>query len=350
MRPGIRAPAYPWGTLWLHESHERTPRDPSWHSQDLIPAVRGRVISALSARVTSRPAIGSSTTWKARWATSIEESTARPRTPGWPSVTSTTRRPAGDAGPVTSAPGAVITRSSLVVGPLATLFAAGSFIVFNHTTGFRDCGPDWFDDPAGNPIPWNWSTRSMGRVFMSEAPFEVCVVGGGPAGSATALHLRKLGHRVCLVERTRFPRAHVGESLTEGIWPIFETLGVRESFLRGGFPNARETLIRWTGPQTERLAHGGRAARASSLTGLIRYDPARRCGNVRRRVFQPAQARRVSRTRSSWRVEFAIAGNTQAVTADYLVDATGRSSFFPKRAKPDLAAYGGPLWLSAPPR
>jgi len=193
----------------------------------------------------------------------------------------------------------------------------------------------------------------MGRVFMSEAPFEVCVVGGGPAGSATALHLRKLGHRVCLVERSRFPRAHVGESLTKGIWPIFETLGVRELFLRGGFPNARETLIRWTGPQTERLAHGQVGSSLLVDRGsfdMVLLDAAATSGV---RVFQPAQARRASRTRSSWRVEFAIAGNTQAVTADYLVDATGRSSFFRSkrsRISPPTVALCGYLHGRDSPR
>ena len=36
--------------------------------------------------------------------------------------------------------------------------------------------------------------------------FDVLVVGAGPAGSATALHLARAGARVLLVDKARFPR------------------------------------------------------------------------------------------------------------------------------------------------
>jgi flavin-dependent dehydrogenase len=62
--------------------------------------------------------------------------------------------------------------------------------------------------------------------MSSSAPqrFDVCIVGGGPAGSITALQLALLGHRVCLFERSVFPRRQVGELLTRGIWPILDSL------------------------------------------------------------------------------------------------------------------------------
>ena len=52
------------------------------------------------------------------------------------------------------------------------------------------------------------------------------VVGGGPAGSATALHLRRKGHDVVLVDEARFPRDKVcGEAVSPGAWPLLEELG-----------------------------------------------------------------------------------------------------------------------------
>ena len=43
--------------------------------------------------------------------------------------------------------------------------------------------------------------------------FDVIVAGGGPAGSTTASFLRMLGRSVVVLEKERFPRFHLGESL-----------------------------------------------------------------------------------------------------------------------------------------
>lgn len=43
--------------------------------------------------------------------------------------------------------------------------------------------------------------------------WDVAIVGAGPAGSAAAAFLASAGHRVIVLERERFPRFHIGESL-----------------------------------------------------------------------------------------------------------------------------------------
>ncbi len=43
--------------------------------------------------------------------------------------------------------------------------------------------------------------------------FDVIVIGGGPAGATTAALLAQRGRRVLVLDRERFPRYHVGESL-----------------------------------------------------------------------------------------------------------------------------------------
>ncbi|WP_328974142.1 tryptophan 7-halogenase [Streptomyces canus] len=54
------------------------------------------------------------------------------------------------------------------------------------------------------------------------------VVGGGPAGAVTAGLLAKDGRRVLLLEREKFPRYHIGESLNPGLLPALERMGLRE--------------------------------------------------------------------------------------------------------------------------
>lgn len=56
--------------------------------------------------------------------------------------------------------------------------------------------------------------------------YDVIVIGGGPAGSTTATTLAQKGHKVLVLEKAKFPREHVGESLLPFCYPIFERLGV----------------------------------------------------------------------------------------------------------------------------
>src|SRR6185436_16969582 len=58
--------------------------------------------------------------------------------------------------------------------------------------------------------------------------YDVLVVGGGPAGSTLATRLAQLGRHVKLIEKERFPRFHIGESLLPYAMPMFETLGVSQ--------------------------------------------------------------------------------------------------------------------------
>ena len=61
---------------------------------------------------------------------------------------------------------------------------------------------------------------------------DVIVAGGGPAGSTTASYLRKAGRRVLVLERERFPRFHIGESLLPFGNDYLKELGVFEEMER----------------------------------------------------------------------------------------------------------------------
>jgi len=55
---------------------------------------------------------------------------------------------------------------------------------------------------------------------------DVLVMGGGPAGSAAATRLARMGYRTTLLEKDHHPRFHIGESLLPLSLPYLEDLGV----------------------------------------------------------------------------------------------------------------------------
>ena len=66
--------------------------------------------------------------------------------------------------------------------------------------------------------------------------FDVAVVGGGPAGSSCAARLARAGRRVVLLERDRFPRFHVGESLLASVNQPLEEIGAAALVRAQGYP------------------------------------------------------------------------------------------------------------------
>jgi flavin-dependent dehydrogenase len=62
---------------------------------------------------------------------------------------------------------------------------------------------------------------------------DVIVIGGGPAGSTAATLLAQQGFSVTLLERERFPRFQIGESLLPYNNDLFERLGVTDQIAAG---------------------------------------------------------------------------------------------------------------------
>ncbi|HKS99630.1 MAG TPA: NAD(P)/FAD-dependent oxidoreductase [Rugosimonospora sp.] len=74
---------------------------------------------------------------------------------------------------------------------------------------------------------------------------KVLVMGGGPAGSVTATALAREGLEVTLIEGARFPRYHIGESLTPSCRAVLAAIGVADTLDRHGFTIKHGGAFRW---------------------------------------------------------------------------------------------------------
>jgi flavin-dependent dehydrogenase len=160
----------------------------------------------------------------------------------------------------------------------------------------------------------------------------VLVVGGGPGGSTAAALLARQGLRVTLIEKSHHPRFHIGESLLPMNMPIFERLGVLDQVVAIGrlklgadFPAANErgygvfhfadTLVPGTGFSVH--------VRREQFDQLL-FEHAGACGAETHQDTEVVG------------IEFAAGGATarlraadgseSQLQADYVIDATGRST------------------------
>src|SRR3981081_405572 len=65
--------------------------------------------------------------------------------------------------------------------------------------------------------------------------FDVVIIGGGPAGSAAGTLLAKAGRSVLILEKEKFPRFHIGESMLPTSSDTLQRMGVKEKVDRAGF-------------------------------------------------------------------------------------------------------------------
>ncbi len=166
---------------------------------------------------------------------------------------------------------------------------------------------------------------------------DVVVVGGGPGGSTLATMVAMRGHRVVLLEKEKFPRYQIGESLLPStIHGICRLTGVADELARAGFTRKRGGTFRWGAneePWTFAFSVSPKMAGETSYAyqverskfDQILLDHARRKGvDVRELHTVTTVLDDDDRVKG---VSFTdAAGNTGTIRAKYVVDASGNKS------------------------
>ncbi len=184
---------------------------------------------------------------------------------------------------------------------------------------------------------------------------QVIVIGGGPAGATTSTVLAQQGVRVLVLERDRFPRFHIGESLIPETYWTFRRLGMLPK-LKGSRFVRKESVqfVNENGRLSEPFYFTDYKPGEQSQTWQVRrsefdqmmLDNAREHGvDVREGVrvldvlFDDDRATGVRLIDEN--------GVTREVAADVVVDASGQSSLIASRLKlrvVDADLKKGSIW------
>jgi FAD-dependent halogenase len=176
---------------------------------------------------------------------------------------------------------------------------------------------------------------------MNAAPFseeaEVVVVGAGPGGSTLATLIAMQGHKVILLEKEKFPRWQIGESLVPStVHGICRLTGVADELHKAGFTKKRGGTQRWGAnpePWTFAFSVSPRITGETSFAyqverskfDKILLDHARRKGvDVRE---EHAVTGTISEDERICGVTYKdAASNAGTIRARYVVDASGNKS------------------------
>ena len=165
---------------------------------------------------------------------------------------------------------------------------------------------------------------------MAQESYDVAIIGGGPAGSTAAALLAQHGRRVVVLERDKFPRFHIGESLLPFSMKAFTRLKLHDKLKRAGF------IDKFGGEMYGACAKQGvkfyfedgfrsQTDRSYQVTRAefdkVLLDNAREFGAEVREETGVAGVEF-----SNDEVRLTLAKSNEGISARYLIDASGRNS------------------------
>jgi flavin-dependent dehydrogenase len=181
---------------------------------------------------------------------------------------------------------------------------------------------------------------------------DVAIAGSGPAGSATALRLAKLGYDVVMLEKTEFESPRIGESLAPGIQPLLKRLGVWKEFLNLRPLPSYGTRSTWGASEIESHSHLFSGYDSGWHVDRMHFDQmlASTAKSAGAKLITGAKVMNSVAVNKGVSLEMGLHNKTYELAAKFLVDATGRRSissslFGAKRIAFDrLVGVGVQLW------
>ncbi|MEU6223672.1 NAD(P)/FAD-dependent oxidoreductase [Streptomyces sp. NPDC047042] len=167
---------------------------------------------------------------------------------------------------------------------------------------------------------------------------QILVIGGGPAGSTAAGLLAKEGFEVTLLERDKFPRYHIGESILPSCRPILEYLGVWDKVNRHGFQPKGGAYFFW-GPEEWEVNFSGLGADGTNAWQVVRseFDEIllRHAAELGVTVVEETTVKEVhfedGRPVAATWVDSKDPGRSGRIGFDYVIDCSGRTGLIAAR-------------------
>ncbi len=131
---------------------------------------------------------------------------------------------------------------------------------------------------------------------------DVVVIGGGPAGAATAIALARTRRSIVVIEKSRYEQPRIGETLPPAARPLLVELTVWESFLGAGHLSSPGVLSAWGDEELYRdsLHLQSLRARLASRSATIRCHVGACRAAVRRIPLSRRPSHLVPAARRPW--------------------------------------------------
>lgn len=174
-------------------------------------------------------------------------------------------------------------------------------------------------------------------VMPTSPDYDVIIIGGGPAGAGTGALLAEYGHRVLILEREKFPRYHIGESLIPFTFGPLERLGLVDRMKASHFQ--KKYSVMFVQPDGKRsqpfyfhtrydinsVAQTWQVLR-SEFDEMLLHHAAEKGAEVREECQVTALLRDADDTVTGVRVTNKD-GEVEEITALLTIDATGKEAF-----------------------